>query len=160
MTLFGLKTAMWLIASFQRYWSTSPGCLRPGAKDPGTWYSHRVLECRIELTTEQSLNKCSSKQNNGRDLCGDAFQDLPSGCWTLTSRGACSLPTFNVFPSQMIKKDLVPILINSYENIDVFSAVIRSGKISRLMNEEHFWYQLPWFYFLCCIPGNDNIIYK
>ena len=25
----------------------------------------------------------------------------------------------------MIKKDLVPILINSYENIDVFSAVIR-----------------------------------
>ena len=33
----------------------------------------------------------------------------------------------------MIKKDLVPILINSYENIDVFSAVIRSGKIFRLM---------------------------
>jgi len=27
--------------------------------------------------------------------------------------------------SEMIKKDLVPILINSYENIDVFSAVIR-----------------------------------
>ena len=35
----------------------------------------------------------------------------------------------------MIKKDLVPILINSYENIDVFSAVIRSGKISKLMTD-------------------------
>ena len=38
----------------------------------------------------------------------------------------------------MIKKDLVPILINSYENIDVFSAVIRSGKIYRLVPLEHF----------------------
>ena len=53
-------------------------------------------------------------------------------------KGACILPIFNVFPSQMIKKDLVPILINSYENIDVFSAVIRSGKISKLMTDLRF----------------------
>ena len=37
MTLFGLKTAMWLIAPFQRYWSTNPGSLRLEAKDHGLW---------------------------------------------------------------------------------------------------------------------------
>ena len=40
MTLFGLETAMWLIAPFQSYWSTNPGSLRSGTKDFGPWDSH------------------------------------------------------------------------------------------------------------------------
>ena len=42
MTSFGLKTAMQLIASSQRYWSTNPRSLRPGVKDPGPWDSHQL----------------------------------------------------------------------------------------------------------------------
>jgi len=51
MTLFELKTAMWLIASFQRYWSTNPGSLRPGAKDHVPWDSHL---CRINYQVKLS----------------------------------------------------------------------------------------------------------
>ena len=47
---------MWLIASFQRYWSANPGSLRPGAKDPGPWNSHRKSECQFAFfTTNKSM---------------------------------------------------------------------------------------------------------
>ena len=39
--LRGIYIAMWLIASSSKILSTNPGSLRPGAKDPGPWHSHR-----------------------------------------------------------------------------------------------------------------------
>ena len=42
MTLFGLKTALWLIALFQRYWSTNRRSFSPWLKNPRPYYSHRL----------------------------------------------------------------------------------------------------------------------
>ena len=54
-TLFGLKTAMWLIAFFQRYWSTNPGSLRPGAKDCGPWNSHTFITFSDECSPQTHI---------------------------------------------------------------------------------------------------------
>ena len=46
MSYFGASdmiTSMWLIASFKRYWSTTPGSLRPGAKNLVPWDSHHLF---------------------------------------------------------------------------------------------------------------------
>ena len=44
MTPFWLKTAMWLTASFQRYWSTNRRSFSPWLGNPRPYYLHRFCE--------------------------------------------------------------------------------------------------------------------
>ena len=59
MTLFGLKTAMWLIAIFLRYQSTNRRSLCPRLKNPGPYYSHRFYMTRGSLFKYLLLFKTS-----------------------------------------------------------------------------------------------------